>query len=180
MFARTERLTLRPPWPEDAPALAATIGHNGVARMLAHVPHPYTLADAQAWLAQLHGPAEPRFLICSHEADEFALVGGIAILTEADQPHLGYWITPTAQGRGYATEAARAVMAIARDTLRLPRLNATCFTDNPASARVLAKLGFIETGPTALPSLARGNLAPAINMTLDLSGKVHWRLPIAA
>ena len=46
MFARTERLTLRPAWAEDAPALAAAIGHEEVARMLARVPYPYTLADA--------------------------------------------------------------------------------------------------------------------------------------
>ena len=48
MFARTERLTLRPPWPEDAPALLAAIGHAEVARMLARVPWPYGAEDAAA------------------------------------------------------------------------------------------------------------------------------------
>lgn len=180
MFARTERLTLRPPWPEDAPALAAAIGHEGVARMLARVPWPYTLADAEAWTTQQRGPAEPRFLICSHDHGAPALVGGVTVVEEADGPQLGYWITPAAQGRGYATEAARAVVAIARDALRLPGLGATCFTDNRASARVLAKLGFRETGRAARPSLARGGVAPAVTMELDLTEESNRPLPIAA
>ena len=51
MFARTERLLLRPAWPEDATALAQAIGHESIARMAARVPHPYTPDDARNWLA---------------------------------------------------------------------------------------------------------------------------------
>ena len=51
MFARTKRLTLRPAWPEDAAALAQAIGHDAVIRMLLRVPHPYRLADAEAFAA---------------------------------------------------------------------------------------------------------------------------------
>ena len=48
MFARTKRLTLRPGWPEDAPALSQAIGHECVATRLARVPWPYALGDAQS------------------------------------------------------------------------------------------------------------------------------------
>ena len=55
MFARTKRLTLRPGWPEDAPALSQAIGHESVATRLARVPWPYALGDAQSFLAQPRG-----------------------------------------------------------------------------------------------------------------------------
>jgi RimJ/RimL family protein N-acetyltransferase len=166
MFARTERLTLRPPWPEDAPALAEATGHEAVVKMLARAPWPYQLDDAVAWTAASSAPDVPRFLIFAHDHDSPRLVGAIGI--DGEGHDLGCWITPSAWNRGYATEAGRAVIAIARDTLRLPHLRASCFSDNPASGRVLGKLGFSETGRAAQPSLARGSVAPAILMTLDL------------
>jgi RimJ/RimL family protein N-acetyltransferase len=167
MFARTERLTLRPPWPEDAPALADAIGHEAVVKMLARVPWPYRLEDATAWTAASPASDVPRFLIFAHDHHTPRLVGAIGI--DGEGHDLGYWITPSAWSRGYATEAGRAVVAIARDTLRLPYLRASCFSDNPASRRVLQKLGFRETGRAAQPSLARGGVSPAIFMTLDLA-----------
>ena len=59
-------------------------------------------------------------------------------------------------GQGYATEAGRAVVAIADESLRLPHLRASHALDNPASGRVLAKLGFAPDGVAKLHSLARG------------------------
>jgi RimJ/RimL family protein N-acetyltransferase len=74
---------------------------------------------------------------------------------------LGYWIARDHWGRGIATEACRALVDIAR-TLRLRSLEASHFLDNPASGRVLAKLGFEPTGIVA-PRLsrARGEQVPA-------------------
>jgi RimJ/RimL family protein N-acetyltransferase len=63
MFARTKRLTLRPAWPEDAAALAQAIGHDAVIRMLLRVPHPYRLADAEAFCASPRRHDEARFVI---------------------------------------------------------------------------------------------------------------------
>ena len=180
MFARTERLTLRPPWPEDAPALAAAIGHEDVARMLARVPWPYGAQDAAAWVARPRAPDEPRFLIETHDGGTPRLVGGISVLVEADGPQLAYWLTPSAWGRGYATEAGRAVLDMARHALPIERLGAWWFADNPASGRVLAKLGFRETGRAARPSLARGGVAPAVTMELDLVEEATPPVPIAA
>ncbi len=180
MFARTERLTLRPAWPEDAPALAAAIGHEEVARMLAHVPFPYTLADAEWWIALPRAAHEPRFLIEAHEGVRPTLVGGIAIVEEEDGPQLGYWLTPPAWGRGYATEAGRAVVDMARHALPIRRLGGRHFADNPASARVLRKLGFRPTGRTApLASRARRGAAESVDYTLDLDDRCE-PLPMAA
>ena len=77
MFARTRRLTLRPGWPEDAPAVARAIGHEEVVRMLSKVPWPYRLADAEAFLSRERPASEAFFLILSHEGDCPRLIGGI-------------------------------------------------------------------------------------------------------
>ena len=63
MFARTPRLLLRPGFPEDAPALAAAIADKAIARNLAVVPWPYTLRDAEAFLASPRDPSLPSLLI---------------------------------------------------------------------------------------------------------------------
>lgn len=170
MFARTKRLTLRPGWPEDAPALAQAIGHETVIAKLARAPWPYALSDAEAFLAQPRAGHDPCFLIETMEAGVPRLVGGIAIDPDGDTHQFGYWLTPDAWGRGLATEAGEAVIAMARHALGLRRLDAFHFVDNPASGRVLTKLGFRPTGriePRA--SVGRGGEAPAALFELDLA-----------
>lgn len=182
MFARTQRLTLRPAWPEDAAALAQAIGHEAVARMLMRVPFPYSVDDAQVFADQPRAAHEPRFLILSHEGTATpTLVGGIALTDFGCETsvELGYWLTPSAWGRGYATEAGRAVVAMARHALPLHRIGAWHFADNPASGAVLRKLGFRPTGRSIMKqSVARAEVAPAIGYTLDLDDQCA--MPIAA
>jgi RimJ/RimL family protein N-acetyltransferase len=182
MFALTPRLTLRPGWPEDAAALARAIGHESVLRNLARAPWPYALGDAEAYLALPCRPDEPRCLVFDRTGPEPRLIGGIAIDRHDDgTAELGYWLTPDAWGRGYATEAGRAVVAIARDGLRLPRLQSSYRVGNTASARVLGKLGFCPTGRTLrLPSRALGGEMDAVEMALDLDGSQTGEVPLAA
>jgi len=170
MFARTPRLTLRPGWPEDAPALTRAIAHYDVACMLSRLPWPYTQADAEAWLARPASATEVNCVILSHEHAYPELVGGISILQrDADSAYeIGYWLTPGARGRGYATEAGKAMLGIARHAMGLERLRSSHFVDNPASGRVLAKLGFRPTGEAMLHSIARGVEAPCVTLDLDL------------
>ena len=172
MFARTERLTLRPGWPEDARALRAAIAHEPVARMTSRVPWPYTLADAETFLALAADRCRPSCLILAHDGAPGAaprLVGGIALYATDGEAELGYWLSPSSWGRGYATEAGRAMIGHARDALGLRRLQAGHFADNPASGRVLAKLGFVPTGSVVpYPSVARGGDATAVRFALDL------------
>ena len=178
MFARTERLLLRPAWPEDAGALASALADARVARMLARVPHPYTLDHAVARTLEPRAAHEPRFLIDSLESGTPVLVGGIGIADRDGQgPQFHYWLTPAAWGRGYATEAGRAVIAMARHALPLARLGAWHFADNPASGKVLRKLGFRPTGTMMQrPSAARNDPAPSIEYALDLDEE---RCPVA-
>ncbi|MDP1025783.1 GNAT family N-acetyltransferase [Sphingomonas sp. KR1UV-12] len=180
MFARTERLTLRPAWPEDAAALTAALGDAQVATMLARVPHPYTLVDAIDRVQEPRGPHQPRFLIEAHEGGAPRLIGGIAVHRHDDRHELAYWLTPAVWGRGYATEAGRAVIDMARHALPIARLDAWHFVDNPASGRVLRKLGFRPTGTNGeRHSCARGAAAPVIDYALDLD-EDRSAMPIAA
>lgn len=158
MFAVTDRLLLRPGWGEDAPALSRAIADPAVVRNLSRAPWPYTLGDAEQFLALPQTMRRPRLLIFRREGRQPELIGGIGIHDDAEgRPELGYWIARAFWGRGYASEAGRAVMHIADEALRLSRLVASHALDNPASGRVLAKLGFAATGGTArLHSLARG------------------------
>ncbi len=170
MFVRTQRLTLRPGWPEDAPQLADAIGHECVVRMLAIPPWPYPIEAAETFLAGFGDPLEPKFLIFEHEAGATRLVGGMGIAPHRDEPHeLGYWLTPGAWGRGIATEAGRAVLDAAR-ARGIRQVSAGHFVDNPASGRVLRKLGFRPTGTvTSLYSRGRGAEGETARYTLDLS-----------
>ena len=171
MFALTPRLTLRPGWQEDAPALARAIGHEAVVGKLKRAPWPYTLGDAEAFLAAPRGAHDPRFLICERGGD-YRLIGGIGLRRERHGDHeLGYWLAQDVWGRGYATEAGRAVLAMARHALGITRIVAHHHIDNPASGRVLRKLGFVEAGRGTLYSLARDAEVECVQYTLTMGGE---------
>nr|WP_037503170.1 GNAT family N-acetyltransferase [Sphingomonas jaspsi] len=149
MFARTERLLLRPGWGEDAHQLARAIADEQIVRNLATAPWPYALQDAEAFLATPRDPAMPSFLITERTDAAPRLIGACGLSRRpSGAVELGYWIARPFWNQGFATEAGRALVEIAC-TLKLPRLEASHFVDNPASGRVLEKLGFIATGMMA-------------------------------
>ena len=179
MFARTPRLTLRPGWPEDAPDLLAAIGHRSVAEKLARVPWPYMAEHARDWLTS---PSADGYslLICAHDlAPSPRLVGAIGLHRGEGGLELGYWLTPAVWGRGYATEAGLHMVGVAR-MLGHTRLSAFYHLDNPASGRVLRKLGFREVGRAPRPSLARGRSVDSAVMELDLDEGGRPVMPLAA
>lgn len=174
MFHRSERLLLRPVWPEDWQDVFSGIADKGVVRNLARAPWPYREGDARDFARKPVDPLLPRFLIAT--AHDARVIGCIGLDTETDDgdgrdtdaAELGYWIARPHWGRGYATEAGRAVIAIAR-TLGHGRLVGSHFLDNPASGRVLAKLGFEPTGRLLeRHSCARGRSAMAAEYALSL------------
>jgi RimJ/RimL family protein N-acetyltransferase len=169
MFARTPRLLLRPGFPEDAPALAATIADKAILRNLATVPWPYRMRDAEAFLASPRDPVLPSLLIFERTDGPPQLIGACGLgRRPSGAVEMGYWIARPRWGRGFATEACSALIAIAR-TLGLSSLEGSHFLDNPASARVLEKLGFKSIGIIApRMSCARGQEVPAVLMRLQL------------
>ncbi|MBL0001143.1 MAG: GNAT family N-acetyltransferase [Sphingomonadales bacterium] len=168
MFARTERLLLRPGWAEDAAPLAAAIGDEAILTKLAKAPSPYKLADAQEFLGYDRREGDADFLIIARTGGAPRLIGGVGLHPDGEDLELGYWIARPYWGLGFATEAARAVIDIARHTLRRPRLVSGHFIDNPASGRVLSKLGFKPTGDiVARFCRARGHAVPSRLFALD-------------
>lgn len=163
MFARTERLLLRPGWREDAPALAAAIGDEGIIRNLARAPWPYGEEDALRYLESMQTSGLPEFLIFSRTRGAPRLVGGCGIMPDNHEGlELGYWIARPYWGLGFATEAGKAVVKVAR-AMDLPKLRAGHFLDNPASGNVLRKIGFRPTGRVSLRhSNGRGEHAPCV------------------
>ena len=101
----TDLLYLRPPQMDDAAAIAAALSRYEVAKDMAHVPHPYSLEDAQAWLErqpQISPPYGQKFAIFTHE-DQFC---GMTGFTEREKsPSLGYYMHPDFWGQGLMTEA---------------------------------------------------------------------------
>jgi len=173
MFARTPRLLLRPGFPEDAPALAGAIADQAIVRNLANAPWPYRMRDAEAFLASPRDPILPSLLVFERSTSAPQLVGACGLGRRPSRSvELGYWIARPFWGRGYATEACTALIDIAR-TLGILSLEGSHFTDNPASARVLEKLGFEPLGIVA-PRMccARGEEVPARLMRLELKPKM--------
>ena len=168
MFARTDRLLLRPGWAEDAPALAGAIADEQIVRNLATAPWPYGLKEAEAFLAAPRDPVLPSFLLFARTAGAPELVGSCGFgRRPSGAVELGYWIARAHWGSGYATEAGRQLVEIAR-TLGLAQLEAGYFVDNPASGRVLEKLRFTPTGLTA-PRMSCARGAEAMTRLLRLS-----------
>ena len=168
MFHRTERLLLRPAWPEDWETILWGIGDERVVRNLARAPWPYLPEHAREFARRGQDPRLPAFLL-TLPADQGSRLVGCAGLGESDTGvELGYWIARPYWGRGFATEGARGVLEMAR-LLGHARIEAGHYLDNPASGRVLRKLGFQPTG-TVKPRdcLARGEAQPCALYTLDL------------
>lgn len=170
MFTRTDRLLLRPVWPEDWTALYRGINDEGVVCNLARAPWPYTEQDARDFAMRAQDPRFPHFLV-SLPTERGAELIGSAGLGELDgEAELGYWIAREHWGHGYASEAGRAVVEIAR-LIGHERLIGSHFVDNPASGRVLRKIGFRPTGVIRPRfSAGRGQDADACEFALDLQG----------
>ncbi len=164
----TERLLLRRPETGDVEAIVSIVGDWNVARRLARVPHPYGPEDARFFLDEVV-PSEWVWAITL--IGDNTLIGAVGLTPEEgkDSAELGYWLSPAHAGKGIATEAASRVVRFGFESLRLPFVTSGYFEDNPASGRVLRKLGFIETGPGERSSMAAGTTVPSVEMELPQS-----------
>lgn len=149
---QTPRLSLRPFRPDDAPALLRELSDVEVARETLNIPHPYALANAEEFLAGLPARYEAGrgivWAIVERSSADDALIGavGLNLVGAHRRAELGYWIAKSRWGQGIATEASRAVVAHGFDTLRLHRIQAQHFPENPVSGAVLRKLGMQREG----------------------------------
>ncbi len=140
MFARTERLLLRPGWLEDAPALARAIGEEAVVRNLARAPWPYGMDEAQDFLGRPVDPAQPSFLIFARTGGAPRLVGGCGIAPSPEGPlEMGYWIARPYWGSVPRGRSRSATASRAAETLRVrcsKRARVTAAMSSPRCAAV--------------------------------------------
>jgi len=146
---RTDRLVLRPLQQDDAPIVQKLAGEKDVASTTRLIPHPYPPGAAEQWIGTLPEQYERAEAITWGVAMQAGpLLGTIRLVLCAsdNNAELGYWIGKPFWNNGYCTEAARAVIAYGFDVLGLERIFANYFARNPASARVLIKLGLQQEG----------------------------------
>jgi RimJ/RimL family protein N-acetyltransferase len=171
MFARTKNLLLRPGWSEDAEALAGAIAHESVTRDLCWGRWPADSDQIDRWLRQARDPILPNLLVFSRVNGPPELVGGVGLHRMADGgAELDFWISPPSRGRGFATEAARAALGMAK-ALSLPQLAACVFSENGAAARVLEKLGFGPNGSITRRSATRHLPTNALRFTRTIGDR---------
>jgi RimJ/RimL family protein N-acetyltransferase len=164
----TRRLILRRPEAGDIASIIAIAGDWEVARRLARVPHPYGESDALFFLDKVV-PNEWVWAITLRASGD--LVGMVGLTSHADPEaaELGYYIARGHWGLGIATEAGRSVVHHGFHRLGLRRITSGYFVDNPASGRVLSKLGFVVTGHAERPCLASGASGlPSVEVHLEL------------
>jgi ribosomal-protein-alanine N-acetyltransferase len=147
----TPRLVLRHLAAADAPAVQRLAGDPEVARSTADLPFPFELEMAEAWLAAQEALREEGRLYAFGLEEATApgvLVGAIGLTVEREhlRAELGYWLGRAWWGRGYATEAGRAILAFGFEELGLERVFANHLRRNEPSGRVLRRLGFRHEG----------------------------------
>jgi [ribosomal protein S5]-alanine N-acetyltransferase len=146
----TERLTLRPFALSDAATVQRLAGDHAIADTTAAIPHPYEDGMAEKWISthpevfdQVKG-----VIFAITFKPQGTLVGAIGLhdMTAGHQAELGYWIGKPYWSQGFCTEASRALLKYAFETLGFNRIHCHHYSRNPASGRVMQKLGMTHEG----------------------------------
>jgi RimJ/RimL family protein N-acetyltransferase len=161
----TQRLVLRAPHLEDAKAIAALANDRRVAENTARIPHPYRAPDAESWIvgsaADLEGET---YLITLANG---SVIGGCGFDMRDGAAEVGYWLGARYWGKGYATEAVRALIDHAFTNTDHKALQSSVRVTNPASRRVLEKCGFQWTGVGLCRIRALGSSVPVDRFQLE-------------
>ena len=137
----TPRLILRAPIRGDVPALVALADNQAIAERLSRLPSPYTRADAIAFVEiYAQRPDERPYAITTEKGELLGIVGFSYAMGQ--HPELGYWLGEPHWGKGYMTEAARALIDTAQRTHYYDKIVAKALASNEPSLNVLIKLGF--------------------------------------
>lgn len=146
----TPRLVLRPFNLNDAPEVQRLCSDFAIADTTAVIPHPYPDGLAEQWIAT-HADAFARrehVVLAVTTKDSGELIGSIGLVINQpnNRAELGYWISKSHWNRGYATEAGSRLVIYGFEELKLARIDSHCFARNPASGRVLEKIGMQREG----------------------------------
>jgi [ribosomal protein S5]-alanine N-acetyltransferase len=141
----TPRLLLRPLELSDAARITELFGNYEVLRMIGGVPYPYNEEHAREFISrtQINREAETSFAFAITLKPDTALIGCIELSTVPvyQRAELGYWVGVPYWGKGYMSEAVERMLRYGFEDLKLNRIYATHFAHNPASGRVMKKVG---------------------------------------
>lgn len=168
----TRRLWLRWARLADAQAIVRLAGEKAVAEMTARIPHPYHPDDAERFIFQSrrsNADGQGLQLAITPVAKPNSLIGmvGISPSPETGKPDLGYWLGSPYWGKGYATEAVRALIDAFFAYGEEDEVTACARVINPGSRRVLEKCGFAYQGAGLSELPARCGLYPVDHFRLD-------------
>lgn len=161
----TERLVLRAPRLGDAKAVVALANDRRIAENTARIPHPYRIADAEDFIAGANLGTETVFVITQRNGAVIGACGFVQV--DRHPPEIGYWLGVKHWGKGYATEAVRAIIDHVFTDLDCEALQAAARVTNPASRRVLEKCGFQWTGAGLGRVRALSSSVPVDRFRLD-------------
>jgi len=146
----TDRLLLRPFTLADAPDVQRLASERDIASTTLNIPHPYEDGMAEQWIEAHEERYEKgelaNFAVVLRSDDSLIGSIGLSINQQHADAELGYWIGKPYWNRGYCTEAAEAVVRYGFEVLGLKRICACHFKRNPASERVLRKIGMTHEG----------------------------------
>lgn len=145
----TSRLMLRPFSLADAPAVQQLAGDWQVAATTLTIPHPYADGVAVEWIRSHPSQYEAgQGVIFAIALPDNTLIGsiGLGVIQEFQLAELGYWVGVPYWGKGYCTEAAKTLVDFGFQVLGLNRIQSTHFSQNPASGRVMQKIGMQKEG----------------------------------
>lgn len=146
----SERLILRPFSLSDALSVQRLAGDRAIADTTLNVPHPYEDGMAESWISTHRAGLEAGELaaFAIRRKTDNELIGAISLRINPSfqRAELGYWIGRLYWGSGYCTEAAKLVLRYGFKELKLHKVHASYMLRNPASGRVLEKVGMLQEG----------------------------------
>ena len=165
----SQRLVLRAPHEEDIDALAHLANNAAIATMVSRMPHPYTATDAADFVRRSRNGEIGKCVYAITKAENGEFLGCCAL-----EPHpggetleMGYWLGQPYWNKGYATEAAHALIDMAFRTREIAHIDARCRVTNIPSRRVIQKCGFQFQGSGMAGNLAMGGMVPVEWYRLD-------------
>jgi RimJ/RimL family protein N-acetyltransferase len=177
----TQRLWLRWPRAADAPAIQRLAGEAAVAEMTARIPHPYPDGAASAFILTARAAntdGESLTLALAKKRGDGAAIGCIGLERNPDGLlELGYWLGKPYWGKGLMSEAAKALVRLVFQITDEAAVAAGARSDNPASRRVLEKLGFRLCGAALIDAPARGGAMPVDAYRLTREAWLDGRPP---
>jgi RimJ/RimL family protein N-acetyltransferase len=155
----TDHLVMRAPCDDDIPDLIALADNVKVAEMLRRMPHPYGEDDARYFLDTIVRGNETAAVYAVTLAESGTFIGCAGLEELGSGLELGYWLGEPYWGRGYAGEAAGALVDLAFRATAVDRLFVSCRIANPASRRIIEKCGFRFSDHGVMESLVAGKVA---------------------